>query len=545
MRVALISDGTYPFRQSVTATWCHRLVRGMSEHRFHIVAVGDRVGTIASYAPTSNTDSFTSVGLAGAGQHKNRRTTLAQRRLATHASVLLCRGMVSDTPHGLAMVRSALRRLAAIADAGTDPLEGVPIASVLFDAWRAAGGASNGGGASRARARNGADGGGRESGGRESGGRLLPARIMPARIMPARIMPTRFAPTGRHFASNVDGPPRSALPQPTRDDARRAAELLHRALRVMTVRVPVADLNHAIDAGTSALLALTQKWRTGTPFVLTEHDTYLNATLLSGAADRPAVRAVLLRLLRAVARLCYDEAASIAAPSERLRRWAVDHGGDPAKISLIGYGVDPHSCPPLRGEPSEPTVLFLGPERDVVTMLGAVATLRAARLDIRLIVAGPADDAVHRVPADVYFLGPVSHRRSAYATGQVVVISGRDPAAPYAIVEAMMCGRPTICLDDGTFEPVVGTAVMVVPYDDRARLADACAALLGSPDRRRDMSTTSARRARSLFALRTTTDAVRLAYERAMFDAVRIGPLEPGDDAVAAGTTGTSRTTGS
>src|SRR5262249_22122591 len=159
---------------------------------------------------------------------------------------------------------------------------------------------------------------------------------------------------------------------------RQAAELLHRALRVMTVRVPVADLNHAVDAGTSALLALAEKWRSGTPFVLTEHDTYLNATLLGGAADRAAVRAGVLRWLRAVARLSYDEAASIAAPSERMRHWAVDHGADPAKIGLIGYGVDPHSCPPLRGEPSEPTVMFLGPDRDAVTMLGAVSTLRAA-----------------------------------------------------------------------------------------------------------------------------------------------------------------------
>ena len=197
--------------------------------------------------------------------------------------------------------------------------------------------------------------------------------------------------------------------------------------------------------------------------------------------------------------------------------------------------------------------MFLGPDRDAVTMLGAVSTLRAARLDIRLIVAGPADDPARPVPADVYYLGPVSHRRSAYANGQVVVISGRDPAAPYAIVEAMMCGRPTICLDDGTFGPVVGSAAMVVPYDDRARLADACAALLGSPDRRRDMSTAAGRRARSLFALRTTTDAVRLAYERAMFDVLRpeplsgplSGPLEAGGGAVAAGTSGTNTTTGS
>jgi hypothetical protein len=148
-------------------------------------------------------------------------------------------------------------------------------------------------------------------------------------------------------------------------------------------------------------------------------------------------------------------------------------------------------------------------------MLDAVNTLHAARLDVRLMIAGPAESPAEPAQAGVCFLGPVNHRRSVFATGQVLVISGRARASRYAVVEAMMCGRPTIVLDDGEFAPVVGTAARVVPYGDAAKLAQVCATLLGSADRRREMSVAAARRARSLFALRTTIDSVRTAYAQA------------------------------
>jgi hypothetical protein len=65
---------------------------------------------------------------------------------------------------------------------------------------------------------------------------------------------------------------------------------------------------------------------------------------------------------------------------------------------------------------------------------------------------------------------------------------------------------------------VAGTAATIVPYGDEDRLAHACLALLGSADRRRSQSTAGSQRARSLFALRTTIDAVRTVYADATTD---------------------------
>jgi polysaccharide biosynthesis protein PelF len=464
VRVGMINDGVYPHRQCIAATWCHRLIRGMPEHEFDLVSIGDHATSMPAYQPPTNTVGLTSISTGGRPLGPNRgRAALAHRRFATHAAVLLCRGMMSDAPHSLAMFRSSLRRLAAGGVDGFFPLHGVPLAAVLLDAWRAAG-------------------------------------------------------------ANAEAIlPQPALPQPTPADAEKVAAVLERALRVLSTAVATTDLHHATDASLSALVAMGAKWRAGTPFVLTEHDTYLTASILAETPGRPGVHAVLLRFLRALARLAYQEAGQVVVPTERLRRWALDHGADPAIVTVVGYGVDPHSCPPLRGEPPEPTIAFVGPDRDALTLLRTLPRLRAAHPEIRLIVAAPPIRTDVIGPDDpVFFLGPVNHRRSAYATGQVVVVSGRHPAAPYALIEAMMCRRPTICLDDGALTSVAGTAVATVPYDDEHRLADACLALLDSADRRRSQAATGSQRARSLFALRSTIDAIRTVYAEAIAD-----PVEP------------------
>ena len=476
MRVALINDGMYPYRQGVGGTWCHRLVRGLPEHAFHLVTVSDRAPAAPVYHPPANTLTLTSIAIAGPSNAPKRgRPALTHRRPATHAAVLLCRSMLEDTPHSVAMFRSALRRLAIAGTDGTHPLGGVPLAAVLLDAWNAA-----------------------------------------------------YHPQGRSPGTT---PPRPALPEPAQRDAADAAQLLEQAVRPLATPMPLTDLNHAVDAGLSALVALGAKWRTGTPFVLTEHQPYLQAPLLDRTTGRTAVRAILLRFFRALARLAYTEASHIVTPSEPLRRWALDHNAAREKVAVVPYGVDPHSCPTLRGEPAEPTLTWLGPTRDFTTMQAALTKIRAANPETRLIVAGPAAE-VDRVHLDVVnFLGPVTHRRSAYSTGQVIVVSSGDPTMPYALIEAMMCGRPTICIDDGAITPMVGMGAVVVPPDNPDALAEACLTLLTSKDRRRQLSMAASQRARSLFGLRMLLDRFRETYEMASHDTSapteRLVPVAP------------------
>jgi glycosyltransferase involved in cell wall biosynthesis len=443
VRIALINEGTYPYGAGPVSTWCHRLVRGLAEHTFWLVGVVDRAPA-PSYAVPPNVAGLSAVLRGGPPIGPDRPVEARQHgRLATHAAVLLCRGMFDDSPHSAAMFRSGLRRLAGLAADGTHPLAGVPLAAVLLDAWRA----------------------------------------------------------------TVD----PSLPPPTIGDAEQAAALLELAVRPLAAPVPEVDVCHAVHSGGSVLVALAGKWRDGVPYVLTEHDVYL-----AGSVDGPpAVRAVLLRFLRALTRLGYAEAAAIAPPDERMRRWALHHGADRGLVTLIPPGVDPNDHPPLREEPAGPVLAWLGEPAALPGMLHAFGLVRGSVPDARLIVIGSALDGV-RAPEGVSFSGPVTGYRGLFAKATVLVISGAHDGMPYPLIEAMLAGRATVCTENGGLAATVGIGASVVPPEDPVRLAAACVDLLTDERLRREIGTMARNRARTLFRLGAMLDGYRELYEKAL-----------------------------
>jgi glycosyltransferase involved in cell wall biosynthesis len=254
--------------------------------------------------------------------------------------------------------------------------------------------------------------------------------------------------------------------------------------------------------------------------VLTEHQLYLRAPLMDRDGGRPAVRAVLLRFLRALARLGYAEADAIALPTERMRRWAMRHGAQREVLRVVPPGVDPGAHPQLRDEPDEPVVVWLGPDEELPTALAAFDILRRAVPDARLVVAGPAPRGDR--PERVDFTGPLASRREAFALGRVVVISGRHGAMPYPLIEAMLCGRATVCGDTGGLAAMVGMGALVAPPRDPERLAAVCATLLTDPRRRRELATAARHRARTLFALNGMIDDFRTEYARVAAERVEV-----------------------
>jgi glycosyltransferase involved in cell wall biosynthesis len=235
---------------------------------------------------------------------------------------------------------------------------------------------------------------------------------------------------------------------------------------------------------------------------------------MNRAGARPAVRAVLLRFLRALTRLGYAEAGAIAPPGERMRRWAMHHGAERELIRVVPPGVDPHDHPLIRDEPAEPVLVWVGPDGELPLILQAFTALRRAVPDARLIVIGPTPPDPR--PDRVSFTGPVTARRDLYAMGRAVAVSGADDAMPYPLIEAMLCGRATVCTDNGGLAAMVGIGALVVPPGDPARLAAACASVLADGRLRRELATAARSRARTLFSLGSMLDGFRDQYAQAL-----------------------------
>ncbi|OJF13711.1 DUF3492 domain-containing protein [Couchioplanes caeruleus] len=453
MRICLLTGGGYPFRRDALGGWCRTLVDGLGRFRFDLVTVSDREPPGGpAYPLPAHVTSARTVALPRETPRREGRD-----EHATAAAVLLCRGLVLERDD---LFAKGLMGLAVLADGGGvaagAPLNAVPLADVLLEAWRA----------------------GRASGADER------------------------------------------LPRLSLRDARTAATLLRHAARALAVPLPQADVVHCVGGTTPLLAALAGRWRTGTPLLLTEARAPVAKLRANEERLSPAVQTVLRRFRRAVARTGYDEAGLIAPLSEYHHSWALRHGAEPDRLVPVPAGVDPGDFPCAPESRTPPAIVWAGnggPESGLDCLLAAFTQVAAAvpGTVLHLVGVTPAHEdhcaeqvertglgravRLHPLPADP---------RDRYAAGHLVVHVPGPSDPPYRLIEAMMSGRAVVGVDVGPVAETLGDAGVVVPQRDPGALAAACTALLTAPARRRALGDAARRRALACF----TADRVVRVY---------------------------------
>lgn len=511
VRVALLTEGGYPYLTGEARLWCDRLVRGLEQHEFDVYALSrserqearGRVElpsnvTGVRTAPLWTTDDRT---LHGAGPRGGRGRGARRRFLACLAELaeVVCRGTGpgsdSSDPDAMAdRFRNALHGLAELARAEgglVGALRSEAAVRTLERACRAPG---------------------------------APAAVRAARV----------------------------------PDLLAAAGLMERALRPLSLdwygdgALGSADLCHATAGGPAALPGLLAQHFAGVPLLVTEYGVRLRAHYLAaGEAGLGApARALLASFHGRLAAEVYREAALITPGNTHVRRWQERCGAERAKLRTVHPGMAADRFAEIGergydGRADAPgTLLWVGrvePAKDLVSLLHAFAEVRAAEPGARLRIVGTAAEgreaeeylARCRALAARLFPGPgpadgahddgavsfeeiggpgVPDLADAYAAGAVVVLSSVVEGFPISLVEAMFCGRATVSTDVGAVVEVIGGTGLVVPPRDPGALAEACVALLRDPARRERLGAAARARALELFTVEQNVAAFRGIY---------------------------------
>jgi glycosyltransferase involved in cell wall biosynthesis len=466
MKVALVTEGTYPLHPGGVAAWCDQMVRGLPEVRFEVVALSGSGREPTAFTAPGNVAGVRRVGLwarVPRGKPFAGRTT--ERFVGAYAQMF--ESVLRGGPKAAEWFEESLRTLRELSGRGslTGALRSELAVEVLLDVW-----------------------------------------------------------------SRTPVPGTAADVTMTLADALAVTDLVEHFLRPLQLPPPRTQLVHATANGPSMLVGLTAKWASGTPVLLSEHGVYLRERLLAVRRDGypRTVRTVLVRFFHRLCELGYRGADVVLPVSDFNGRWAVRGGAPAERVRTLHNGVDPRELPELTDEPAVPTLVFAGridPLKDLDTLVRAFALVRAEVPDARLRLFGgvPAGneayaEEIRRLVADLglegcaTFEGPVSPVSRAFAAGHVVVQSSLSEGLPLTVIEAAISGRPTVVTDVGGMPEAAGRGGVVVPPGDPAAFAAACVRLLTAHDTRRALAVAGREDALARFTLTRFLDDVRSLY---------------------------------
>lgn len=458
MRVALITEGTYPHSDGGVSVWCDQLTSGLPEHEFDVHAVVATGLETPIWEVPSNVVGVTLAPLWGAPPKRGPSRQEGKEFLRCFSRLL--DAMMKPAPSDVEDFVAALRAMLPFARDQKLPrlLKAPTVIELLLDRWR---------------------------------------------VRPA---------PGRPLVEQSD------VPAPTVSDAVVVIDLLDHYLRPLGFEAPEADVCHAVSNGLACLVAFNAKWTNGVPFLLTEHGLYLRERYLEyRASDYSfAVRAFVLRFLRLLTSASYVVADFITPGSDYNRRWALRQGASEDSVRPVYNGVDPTAFPD-GAEPDRPVLSWAGritPIKDVEGLITAFRLVHAVIPDakLRLFGSAPAGNEVYLARCEqlinelgltehVRFEGRVKNVVDAYHAGQVVVLSSTSEGFPYTVIEAMTSGRATVSTDVGGVGEAVGETGLVVPARDPEALAEACIRVLTDHDLRHRLALAARARALQNFTL--------------------------------------------
>jgi glycosyltransferase involved in cell wall biosynthesis len=193
----------------------------------------------------------------------------------------------------------------------------------------------------------------------------------------------------------------------------------------------------------------------------------------------------------------------LGAEPSRIR--TVYNGVDPANFPMVDGEPD---------EPTISWAGRIDPIKDLETLLNAFSLVYQDMPEARLRLFGsppkgrePYLEHCQALAVDlgvskaVTFEGHLDKVREAYHAGRIVVLSSLSEGFPYSLIEAMTCGRTCVATDVGGVTEAVGDTGLVVPPGSPARMAEACLTLLRDDELRHRLAAAARARALEFFTI--------------------------------------------
>lgn len=471
MRIAMLTEGTYPITTGGVSTWCDQLISGIPEHEFDVTAIVSTGREASVWAPPPNLTGLHRIPMWGSWPSPLRSRRSGRRNVEQLLDVVWDAALGPDTALNHERFAEALRRLVEASESVSIARTLAATGSVpsLLAAWTS----------------------------HQVSAGNRPLHVGEA-VMACSLVDRMLALVDARLG-DVD------VVHATGNGPSGLVGLAH----MWRTRTPGMLSEHGVY--------LRERY------------------LAMGKSGMPwAVRRAVMAFTVALCRLCYREYPAILPVNRFNARWEKLLGAEKRQIETVVNGVDPATYTPVESEPAVPTISFVGridPLKDLETLIRAFALVREEIPAARLRLFGPVQKINEPYRNELVALadqlgvstaltweGPSAGSRPAIEAGSIVALSSISEGLPFTVVEAMMCGRATVntdvggvseCLDD---EQRTGR---LVPARDPRAFADACIELLSDDLLRRRTGRLARAHSLAKFDLRVCLDNYRDHYARA------------------------------
>lgn len=314
-------------------------------------------------------------------------------------------------------------------------------------------------------------------------------------------------------------------------DALLNFQVIQRSMQVLSVRLPKVDIIHSSLAWLPALAGVSTKIQNHCPFVITEHGVAFRELLLYYNMFMRDEMSKLFwtNFTRNVIHTIYDSADLIIPVCNANKVWETKLGADDSKIRVIYNGVDTQRFRPMevprdgRG-PTIVSVAGVSVFKDIIGLIQATNYVRQEVPTVRTLVYGDATEQeylarcssmVRRLDLqdNFFFMGGTNEPEKAYARADVVAFSSITEAFPFAVIEAMACGKAVVATDVGGVREALEGCGLLVRSRSPNELARAIVRLLNDEKLRSRLQEAAFLRARDQFRIEESVRQYLTIYE--------------------------------
>jgi polysaccharide biosynthesis protein PelF len=306
---------------------------------------------------------------------------------------------------------------------------------------------------------------------------------------------------------------------------------LQRSLQILSIDIPKVDLVHCSLVWVPSLVALVARAKFGSPIIFTEHGVayrelmlYYNAYLFNEPSK------IFWKVVsRNIIRPLYESADVVAPVCKANAGWERALGANPSKIRVIYNGINTERFKPtvVQQEDNSPTVVSVAridPFKDITTLAYAIKYAREKIPNIRCLLFGDSNNLDYSIRCvnvvkeqhlepNFKFMGSTKEPEKAYNLADVVVFNGITEGFPFAVIEAMACGKPIVATEiGGVAEALEGCGILIKSRDPES-LAREIVRLLQDEKLRKRLGAAALQRARAEFSIETSIYKYRELYQ--------------------------------